>query len=291
MVALPDYLKCDLCSQTEEFSPTTLQAKISSSERAFAQEVFTVWQCNHCDCIHSKEGIDLENYYDSYGLHAHEESDIVDRFFFNKKMRWLEKSGMKKEFLILDYGCGSGTFVRHLSKAGYKEVYGYDPFVEEFANTKVLEQKYDLVMSSDVIEHDVAPLNHLLVLQNLCSETGTIYLQTPKAEAIDLKKVKKHRQILQQPFHRHILSEKWLLEQMKKGGWVVQKKTNRPFFDSSLPFINLRTLDYYADRYGGLIVTSEKFHGEVLLSPKYWGLALLGGFFPQRDEVQAIFCK
>jgi len=50
---------------------------------------------------------------------------------------------------ILDYGCGKGSLVKLLSKEF--EVYGYDPYVEEFSLLPV--HKVDMVVSTDFLEH------------------------------------------------------------------------------------------------------------------------------------------
>jgi cyclopropane fatty-acyl-phospholipid synthase-like methyltransferase len=54
---------------------------------------------------------------------------------------------------ILDFGCGVGSLVNTLA-ATYpqKNIYGYDPGNENFSN-KFENQKFDLVISTDVLEH------------------------------------------------------------------------------------------------------------------------------------------
>lgn len=53
---------------------------------------------------------------------------------------------------ILDYGCGKGNLVIALrQKYPAIKVYGYDPAVAEFE--KLTEEKFDFVISTDVLEH------------------------------------------------------------------------------------------------------------------------------------------
>ncbi len=283
-----DYTQCDLCASPETLSPTTLQAAVPSSEREFENERFTVWQCGNCQCIHALEGVDLGHYYSQYGLHEQNEPDRVTRFFFGRKLKWLQKAGMAKEHRVLDYGCGGGHFLRFLQENGYKYAQGYDPFTKEFADTKALEQRYDVVMSSDVIEHDISVTSHLETLTGLATENGFIYIETPDALSIDLNNVVQHRQILQQPFHRHILTHTWIIDQMNQRGWEVAQIARHPFFHSWIPFLNVPAMDHYWDTYGGLSTLNEGYRWSALLSPKYWYLGLFGVFIYGKDEVQLV---
>jgi 2-polyprenyl-3-methyl-5-hydroxy-6-metoxy-1,4-benzoquinol methylase len=286
---MQDYTQCNLCSSPETVSPDTLQAVVASSEREFEDEQFTVWQCEHCKCIHALEGVDLAYYYSKYGLHENNEPDTVTRFFFRRKLKWLEKAGMRKEQHILDYGCGGGHFLRFLQENGYNNAFGYDPFTEAFANKETLNERYDMVMSSDVIEHDIDVVAHLTTLSGLTTETGGVYIETPNALAIDLTKISAHRQILQQPFHRHILTHTWMIEQMAQHNWEVTQIARYPFFHSKIPFLNVPAMDHYWDKYGGLTTLNEGYRWSALLSPKYWYLGLFGSFIYTKDEVQLVF--
>lgn len=289
MKPLDDYTLCDLCHAPETFSSDTLQAVVASSEREFENERFTVWQCGNCKSIHAKEAVDLAHYYSHYGLHDKAEPDAITRFFFGRKLKWLEKAGMHKQQRVLDYGCGGGQFLRYLRENGYKNAFGYDPFTAEFADPNTLAQRYDMVMSSDVIEHDTSVVAHLDALIGLCAAGGGIYIETPDALSIDLRKIEEHRQILQQPFHRHILPHTWLMTQMQQSGWHVAQMARQPFFHSWIPFLNVPAMDHYWNAYGGLSTLNEGYQWSVLLSPKYWFLGFFGALIYGKDEVQLVF--
>jgi 2-polyprenyl-3-methyl-5-hydroxy-6-metoxy-1,4-benzoquinol methylase len=287
-MSLQDYTQCDLCEDPETLSSDSLQATVASSERVFENEKFTVWQCSNCQCIHAMEGVDLGHYYSQYGLHEQNDPDTVTHFFFARKLKWLEKSGMTKDQFVLDYGCGGGHFLRFLQKKGYQNAYGYDPFTEQYADKKILEQRFDMVMSSDVIEHDTDVVAHLDSLMGLTTETGAIYIETPDALAIDLNKIKQYRQILQQPFHRHIVPHTWIIKTVKKKGWGVEQIARHPFFHSRIPFLNVPAMDHYWDKYGGLSTLNEGYRWSSLLSPTYWFLGFFGFFIYTKDEVQLV---
>lgn len=290
MGKLPDYMRCDLCARPDAFAADSPQALVPSSERAFVSESFTLWQCRGCGCIHARDGVDLDHYYSRYELHD-KGLDAITRFFYRRKLRFLERAGLQRRHTLLDYGCGSGAFLQYLQEQGYRQCSGYDPFTKEFASREVLDKRYDVVMSSDVIEHDITPREHLRILTSLANDDGLVYVQTPNAEHIDLSQARKHRQVFQQPFHRHILSRSWMCEELAGLGWRVRRELASPYFHSHLPFLNLRFLDYYCDRYDGLVAMNEPFHWAVLAMPRFWLLGLFGGLWPLHDEMQIVFAK
>ena len=54
---------------------------------------------------------------------------------------------------VLDFGCGVGSLVNTLAlKYPQKNIHGYDPGNQKFSN-KFKNQKFDLVISTDVLEH------------------------------------------------------------------------------------------------------------------------------------------
>ncbi|WMP19418.1 class I SAM-dependent methyltransferase [Thiothrix lacustris] len=285
---MQEYTQCTLCDTPKTVSQTTLKASIASSEREFENEKFTVWQCKNCQSIHALEGVDLAHYYSKYGLHEQNEPDSVTRFFFGRKLKWLEKAGIRKDQAILDYGCGGGHFLRFMKEKGYTNAHGYDPFTEQFADKNILDWRYDMVMSSDVIEHDIDVVSHLETLMRLTTPNGAVYIETPDALAINLNNIEQHRQILQQPFHRHILPHTWLIKQAQQRGWKVAQIARHPFFHSRVPFLNVPAMDHYWDTYGGLETLNEGYRWSSLLSPKYWYLGLFGSFIYTKDEVQLV---
>jgi 2-polyprenyl-3-methyl-5-hydroxy-6-metoxy-1,4-benzoquinol methylase len=289
MTRLPEYLQCDLCSQGDRFSEATPQLLVRSSERVLEHEKFTVWQCTKCKTIHAKDGVDLSNYYAKYELYGHEQLDGLTRFFFKKKLKFIQTMGIQSHHTILDYGCGSGSFIQYMKQQKFSKLFGYDPFTKYFNDAGVLHTTYDLVMSSDVIEHDLFPISHLETLIRLASPQGLIYIQTPNANGILLRQGETIRQQLQQPFHRHIVSSDWLIGNMKDMGWQLKKFSDYPYFHSWIPFLNLASLNYYANCYGGLVILKEKFHWQILLRPKYWFLAFCG--ITPKESMQLIFGK
>ena len=175
---------------------------------------------------------------------------------------------------------GGGHSLAFLQENGYNNEVGYDPFTEKFADSAILEQRYDMVMSSDVIEHDIDVVKHLAILSGLTTKTGAVYIETPNALAINLKNIHQHR---------HILTHTWMIDRMAQKNWKVTQIARHPFFHSRMPFLNIPAMDHYWDKYGGLTTLNEGYRWSSLLSPKYWYLGLFGSFIYTKDEVQLVF--
>lgn len=83
----------------------------------------------------------------SYDTAYFEGREIVEPFHAWLVMEWIERFKPKR---VLDYGCGSGRYVRLFRDFGV-EADGYDPHVEEWKEEP--KGDYDLVLCVDVLEH------------------------------------------------------------------------------------------------------------------------------------------
>jgi hypothetical protein len=75
--------------------------------------------------------------------------------------------------------------------------------------------------------------------------------------------------VLQQPYHRHLVTAAWLAERLDRLGFRPAARTHRPYFHTRIPFLNLPTLDWYLERHGGLVALNEPFRWSAL-RPGFW---------------------
>jgi 2-polyprenyl-3-methyl-5-hydroxy-6-metoxy-1,4-benzoquinol methylase len=279
---------CATCDADRDPAEVTW-ATVRSSEREFEHETFTVWRCPRCRCIHALENVDLDRYYRNYGLHA-TRLDLVERLLYRNKLRFIRRwVGLHRSSPTLDFGCGNGIFVDYLHRRGYTDVAGYDPYSTAHADPGVLQRQYQLVLSTDVVEHVPSPIAHLEQACERVAGGGFLYVQTPDAHHIDLARPASVRQVLQQPYHRHLVTAAWLQRQLRRLGFELVAQTHRPYFHTRIPFLNLPTIDDYLDRHGGLVALNEPFRWSSLRRPGFWYRGLAGGLASRTDEVQLIF--
>ena len=277
---------CNLCEKAGTFDAAKETARVRCNVREFQGEQFTVWRCVHCGSLHCLEDIDYERYYKSYPLHR-QVLDLPTRRLMRARLRQLVKGGLRAEHAILDYGCGNGTFVRFLKESGFKNAQGYDPFSKLFSDAAVLQRRFDVITSQDVLEHAPDPLVELDKLAMLTRPRGMLVIGTPNASRLDLSDPFDAVGRLHQPYHRHILAAECLKRQIEARGLRVLNVVEHWFVDTHLPFLNSSFLFRYVAAAGGhMDVMFEPFQaGAILSSPRllYYGFA--GAFINPRKDV------
>jgi SAM-dependent methyltransferase len=281
-------LECLTCGASSDWSDVS-RATVPSSEREFEHETFTVWRCPACACIHALDEVDLRHYYHDYGLHQ-TTLGALERLFYRNQLRFIRRhTRLGLSDPVLDFGCGSGIFVEFLRERGWTDVAGYDPYSATYADRGVLGRGYRLVVSTDVIDQVPSPADHLERVCAMVDPKGFLYLQMSDPEHVDLAHPRASRQVLHQPYRRHLLTTDWLATALEGHGFHAVARTHRPYFHTWIPFLNLPTIDWYLDRHGGLVALNEPFRWSSLLQPGFWYRGLAGGLASRTDEVQLIF--
>jgi len=260
-----EYRVCELCTGKGQYSSAVEQARVPSHVRCFSHESFTVWRCPVCASLHSLEPINFERYYAEYPFRKHR-LDFHTRVAYAKRLRLLRSQGLEFGDAILDYGCGQGLFVDFLRSAGYRRAAGYDPFSPRFADAAVLGEPYDFVVSYDVIEHVPDPREYLRTLVRLVAPQGKLVLSTPNAAELPITDPNHFPVELSQPYHRHIFSERALLDFCREEGLFPEFRSHRFYFDTLVPTVNTRFMWTYIQKTGGML--------DVAVEPPRWGFIL-----------------
>lgn len=135
---------------------------------------------------------------------------------------------------ILDVGCGTGQLVFDLHEAGFKNVYGIDPFVEGdlfypngsrvFKRTLYEEtETWDCVMLHHVFEHMERPDLVLQRVRHLLKPGGIALIRVPNADSYAYRKYREHWYGIQAPIHFFLPSIQGMQTLARQAGLSIQK--------------------------------------------------------------------
>lgn len=280
-------LTCNICGDVTEAAES---GAIHSNVRAFKDETFVYVRCASCGSLHARDEVDLAHYYAHYPFHNLPVDWRLHAMYANYLKR-LQQCGLQREHRILDYGCGGGHFVSYLREHGYT-VEGFDEYSPKFGDRAVLAEKYDCIVSQDVLEHVPAPHALLEEFSRLTRPGALIALGTPNADALDLKHPKSFVHAIHAPYHRHILSERALKQAGAKHGWELARFYPTMYTNTPVPFLNERFYLYYTTITDGTLdsmMEQVRAGGLLLRLPEtlFWGF--FGGMFSRHTDVMAMF--
>jgi len=280
-------VKCVFCGTSTTEVPAAESAQVRCNVREFGAETFTVWRCAKCGSLHSKEPIDYGRYYGHYPF-IRQRYDFFVKITLRKRLGILKHAGLEDGKTLLDYGCGSGHFVRYAREHGV-QAEGYDPYSEEFGDVSVLDRRYDFVTAQDVLEHVDDPRALVVDLKSFAVPCGCIAIGTPNADAINLHESLDQVGPLHQPYHRHIPSAAELQRLASDGSWQIVEFRKDLYKDTRVPFVSSAFMLRYSKTAGGYLdalwdpVSSQL--NRLLANPSliFWGL--FGSFFLRKNEM------
>lgn len=281
-------MRCNLCEHPGTFSEAVDVHRVPCNVRRFNDHIFTLWRCTGCGSLHCLEDADLPTYYAEYPLKKQRLS-FSEQIGYGNRLKLMNRQGVRRTHRILDYGCGAGLYVSFLRQKAYTNAFGYDPFVPEYADPRMLDSAYDAVVSYDVIEHEDDPTGFLQAIRALVRPGGLVVIGTPNADRISA--TRQGDPNLHVPYHRHIVSERTLLAAARKQGLEPAHIYRRSFYDSLIPTVNSRFMWEYIRKSSGLLDAAVEAPDValVLRSPAMVLKAFFGYFLPPGDYVLASF--
>lgn len=149
-----------------------------------ASEAF---ECSQCALVFKNPRVHLNQEEDvkRYSTHQNNEHDQGYVGFLNRMLNPLSPF-LPESFEALDFGCGPGPTLSILLKEKGGSVENYDPIF--FKNLGALSRTYDVVTSTEVVEHFKSPLEDWILLASLVKPQGLMAVMTQFANvAIDYK--------------------------------------------------------------------------------------------------------
>ena len=207
---------CNICGNSEN----NREFKIREMMFGFRDE-FTYFECSKCGCLQIAEipknigKYYPYNYYSFNNLPLKKENDnIIKKYLKRKRNDYaLYRKGIMGKLIyakyphllfyiighakidynskVLDIGCGTGSLLYSLNKAGLKHLTGVDLYIKrEIINNDIKvykksiydlpnNHKFDLIMFNHSFEHIYDQLQTLIKVYNLLSEDGACLIRMP----------------------------------------------------------------------------------------------------------------
>ncbi|MFD2203716.1 class I SAM-dependent methyltransferase [Shivajiella indica] len=146
---------------------------------------------------------------------------------------WLKFTKVSKHSKIADLGCGHGQLLYELFASGFRNLEGYDPYIEKeviinpyltLFNKSVFEMKgkYDLIMMHHAFEHMVNYAKAIEKCFSLLNPGGYLLIRVPVTDAQVWKEEGVNWVQLDAPRHLTIPSTKGLIALAKSIGFSVK---------------------------------------------------------------------
>ena len=202
---LQQITNCPVCKGTE-FTPF-----LTCKDYTVSQESFNIVSCKACNFRFTNprpSDSEIGKYYKSedYVSHSDTKEGLINRLYHMVRTRTLkQKLGLIKGYVsrgtILDYGCGTGMFLKTCSDAGWKS-FGFEPDDDarklaegkglSVADSKevLIGNKYDIISLWHVLEHVTDLKETLEFFSKSITESGRLIIAVPNYTSVDAKHYK-----------------------------------------------------------------------------------------------------
>ena len=202
---LQQITNCPVCKGTD-FAPF-----LTCKDYTVSQESFNIVSCKACNFKFTNprpSDSEIGKYYKSedYVSHSDTKKGLINRLYHAVRSRTLkQKLGLISSYVsrgtILDYGCGTGMFLKTCADAGWKS-FGFepDPDAKKLAEGKGLSvatskdalagNKYDIISLWHVLEHVTDLDQTLQFFSKNISDKGRLIIAVPNYTSADAKHYK-----------------------------------------------------------------------------------------------------
>lgn len=235
---------CPICNESDTSS--MLRVK----DFSVSGELFDLYSCNHCEFLFTADPPTPESigrYYQSEDYISHSDSNeglfnkvyqLVRRFTVRSKHNLILKySKLLQPGRLLDYGCGTGAFLKEMQKGGWN-VSGIEPdsaardrassqtntVVVDPSNIQVYKHEvFDVITLWHVLEH-VHDLHATLdKLAELLSPGGLMVIAVPNHTSLDAKYYREYWAAYDVPRHLYHFNPQSLHLLLQRHGLSVAK--------------------------------------------------------------------
>lgn len=215
---------------------------ITCVDHTVSREPFHLSRCNNCGFVFTNpqpEKEKLGSYYlsDDYISHSGKAKSLIGSLYLflrKRSLEWKLSLLPKSKGKILDYGCGTGEFLKTCQHAGWN-ISGVEPShvarqkAEALTHKKIEEeltefnQEYDSITLWHVLEH-VTDLNQTITqLCTVLKKDGQMFLAVPNHLSYDAEFYKQHWAGYDVPRHLWHFSQSTMQQALKKNGLTIVK--------------------------------------------------------------------
>jgi 2-polyprenyl-3-methyl-5-hydroxy-6-metoxy-1,4-benzoquinol methylase len=196
---------CPVCKGTD------FEHFITCKDYTVSQESFNIVSCKVCNFKFTNprpSDSEIGKYYKSedYVSHSNTKKGLINRLYHMVRARTLkQKLGLINQYVsrgtILDYGCGTGMFLKTCADAGWKS-FGFEPDsgAKKLAEEKGLSvatskealagNKFDIISLWHVLEHVTDLDQTLRFFSKSITENGRLIIAVPNYTSADAKHYK-----------------------------------------------------------------------------------------------------
>lgn len=191
-------------------------------------------KCKSCNLMYfDKQRIDFENLY-NMNYFFKSESNNANYFNYDNHDQII-KSNFKfaysyinnnyndnRKYSLLDVGAGFGFFLKYLPKNIHSEAVeisrvgsekiekeGIKVYEGDFLDVKI-ENKFDIITSFDVIEHQIFLSKYLAKINSLLKKGGVFIFTTPDCGTLLNKIFGKRSPVVQPLYHNYYFNKEWI---------------------------------------------------------------------------------
>jgi len=179
---------------------------------------------------------EMDKYYESEVYYPHSLNKknlltflytITRRYMHLKRLTWM-RGYLENGTSVLDYGCGSGDFVKYLRSKSI-DAYGYEPnynFCEQDFLTNQegwTNKKYEVIVLWHVLEHIHNPFDLIQSLKKRLNKNGKIFIAIPNFKSFDSKYYGKYWAGYDTPRHLWHFSRKGIGLMAKENNFKILK--------------------------------------------------------------------
>ncbi|MCF6317698.1 MAG: class I SAM-dependent methyltransferase [Proteobacteria bacterium] len=146
----------------------------------FIQDSFReYWQCQNCSLVFVSQEQRLNAHEEKsiYDRHENSPNDMGYRNFLNKLLIPLIKK-LRPGSRGLDFGSGPGPTISAMLKELGFDVVDYDIFYANY--NELLQQKYDFITCTEVLEHLYYPHKEITLITNMLQEKAYLGIMTKR---------------------------------------------------------------------------------------------------------------